>query len=92
MLLLEPYPLETYGIFKDNRKESEEKVLITTEKGDKLSIKDGWITCPVCKRNHRLMRTRSDTVGRNIVAYCRTCRSEVVLNIDKGQSEKRQSQ
>lgn len=58
----------------------------------KLVTKDGWITCPICKRNHRLMKTRSDTVGQNIIAYCRTCRSEVVLNIDKGQSVKRQSQ
>ena len=64
----------------------------TERHGATLSTKDGWITCPICRRNHRLMRIRDDTFGRNLVAYCRTCRSEVILNIDEGQSVKRQSQ
>lgn len=57
-----------------------------------LVIKDGWITCPVCKRNHRLLRVDPETEARRLPVYCRTCRSEIILHIDKGQSVKRQSQ
>lgn len=62
-----------------------------TEVCGKISVTDGWITCPVCRRNHRLLRIKPDTVAFNLPVYCRTCRHEVVLNIEKGQSVKRQS-
>ncbi len=57
----------------------------------KLVVKDGWVTCPVCKRNHRLIRVEPETEARGLPVYCRTCRSEIVLNIDRGQSVERQS-
>lgn len=57
----------------------------------KLVIRDGWVTCPVCKRNHRLIRVEPETEAKGLPVYCRTCRSEIVLNIDRGQSVKRQS-
>ena len=62
-----------------------------TTKPAKLVVKDGWVTCPVCKRNHRLLRVDPETEASNLPVYCRTCRSEFVLNIDRGQSVKRQS-
>ncbi len=58
----------------------------------KLIVKDGWLSCPVCKRNHHLLRVRGDTQARNLQVYCRVCRTELILDIDKGQSVKRQSQ
>lgn len=57
----------------------------------KLTVKDGWVTCPVCRRNHRLIRVEPETVAIGLPVYCRTCRSEVILNIERGQSVKRQS-
>lgn len=63
----------------------------STESCGKLVVKDGWVTCPVCKRNHRLIRVRPETIARNFPVYCRTCRSEMILNIDRGQSVERQS-
>ena len=57
----------------------------------KLIVKDGWVTCPACRRNHRLIRVGMDTEAKRLPVYCRTCHSEIVLNIDRGQSVKRQS-
>jgi len=62
-----------------------------TAKCDKLVVKDGWVTCPDCKRNHRLIRIEPETEAKGLPVYCRTCRREIVLNIDRGQSVKRQS-
>lgn len=65
--------------------------LQTVPQCGKLIVKDGWVTCPVCKRNHRLIRVLPKTIARNLLVYCRTCRSEMILNIDRGQSVERQS-
>lgn len=58
---------------------------------DKLIVKDGWVTCPVCKRNHRLIRVEPETEARNLPIFCRDCKSTVILNIDRGQSVERRS-
>lgn len=57
----------------------------------KLVVKDGWITCPVCQRNHSLLRISDDTEAKCLPIYCRTCRTEIILDIARGQSVKRQS-
>lgn len=56
-----------------------------------LSVENGWITCPNCGRNHRLLKIDDDTTATNLRVYCRTCRTEIILNIERGQSVKRQS-
>lgn len=61
------------------------------EKCATLVTKDGWITCPVCGRNHRLLRILDSTEANNLPVYCRTCRREIILDIARGQSVKRQS-
>ena len=65
--------------------------LQSTPQCGKLIVKDGWVTCPVCKRNHRLIRVEPETEAKRLPVYCRTCRREIVLNIERGQSVKRQS-
>lgn len=57
----------------------------------KIIVKDGWITCPVCKRNRRLLRVEPETQARDLPVYCRDCKREIVLNIDRGQSVERRS-
>jgi len=57
----------------------------------KLTVKDGWAVCPVCKRNRRLLRVGPETVARDLPVYCRDCKTELILNIDRGQSVERRS-
>lgn len=64
----------------------------TKPERDKLVVKDGWLSCPVCKRNRRLLFVRQNCEAHDLQVYCRTCGSEIVLNIEKGQSVKRQGQ
>jgi len=61
------------------------------EKCGKLVVKNGWVTCPVCRRNHRLIRVEPETEARNLPIFCRDCKSTVILNIDRGQSVERRS-
>ena len=49
------------------------------------------MTCPNCGRNHRLLKIDDDTTAANLRVYCRTCRTEIILDIERGQSVKRQS-
>ena len=56
-----------------------------------LSIKDGWITCPVCRRNRRLLRITPDTQADCLPVFCRDCKTEIILHIERGQSVERRS-
>ena len=47
--------------------------------------------CPVCKRNRRLLRVEPETQARDLPVYCRDCKREIILNIDRGQSVERRS-
>lgn len=58
---------------------------------DKINVKDGWITCPECRRNHRLFRITDETEAKNLPVYCRDCKKTIVFNIAKGQSVERRS-
>ena len=57
----------------------------------RLVVKDGWVICPVCRRNHRLLRVDPETVAKDLPIYCRDCKTEIILNIDRGQSVERRS-
>ncbi len=57
----------------------------------KLTVTDGWVTCPICKRNRRLIRVGSNTVAKALPVFCRDCKTEIILDIDRGQSVERRS-
>ena len=61
------------------------------EKRDKLVVKDGWLTCPVCRRNRRLMRVAYDTEAHNLRVYCTDSKTELILDIARRQSVERRS-
>ena len=57
----------------------------------KIEVTDGWVTCPCCHRNHRLLRVTPETTAHRLPIYCRNCKSEIILEIN-GLSVKRLSQ
>lgn len=61
-------------------------MLQTFEKAGKmLTVKDGFLVCPHCRRNRRLIQVRPDTRAERLVVFCRDCKHEIVVNIEQGQ-------
>lgn len=55
------------------------------EKSDKmLTVEDGYLVCPVCRHKH-LMKILPYTVATGVVAFCRYCKTENIVDIDRGQ-------
>lgn len=56
-----------------------------------VPVKDGWISCPNCRVNKRLLRVSDETEAKGLPVFCRSCKTEVILDIKRGQSVKRRS-
>ena len=54
--------------------------------------KDGFIACPICLRNKKLQRVPPDMAAQGLPVYCRDCKSEMILDIAKGQRVELRSQ
>ena len=50
----------------------------------KLIVKDGWLMCPSCRRR-KVLQVRPDTTAKNLIVYCRDCRTETMVDIEQGQ-------
>ncbi len=57
-----------------------------------LPMKDGWLVCPICRRNKRLKRIREDEEADRISLLCRDCKNEVYVSIHHGQCFESRSQ
>lgn len=53
--------------------------------GKLLPVRDGWIACPICKRNKRLLRIDPDTTAHRFPVYCRDCKNEILIDVYEGQ-------
>lgn len=56
---------------------------ITSEYGKIVPKAGGWLECPHCKRNHRLLRVQPDTAAEKLPVYCRSCKTEIILHIEQ---------
>lgn len=59
--------------------------------GKLLPVKEHWVACPECRDKH-LLKIRPETEAKCLQAYCRRCRREILLDIEKGESVKRHGQ
>ena len=50
-----------------------------------MTVKDGWLSCPVCRQNKRLLRILPQTKAQSLTVFCRHCKNEMQVDIDKGQ-------
>lgn len=57
----------------------------------KVQVRDGWVVCPVCRRNRRLLRIDDSTEAHGLPVYCKDCKNEIVLDIARGRSVERRS-
>ncbi len=51
----------------------------------KMVTKGGYLLCPICHRQ-KVLRLLPETRGQQIVVYCKTCKQESIVNIDKSLS------
>lgn len=53
--------------------------------GKMLTVRNGWLECPSCNRNRKMMQVLPDTEGHKIIVYCRICKTEHIVDIVKGE-------
>lgn len=55
------------------------------KRGKMLPRNGRWIGCPSCRRNRQMLQILPDTEAHNIVAFCRICKAEHIVDIVKGE-------
>lgn len=48
---------------------------------DKLTIKNGWVFCPVCSKG-KLLKVNPDTTVHHLPLKCKLCGQETLVNIE----------
>lgn len=61
-----------------------EKTLQETVQCGKISIKDGYVVCPTCRRKTS-QAVRPDTVATHLQLWCRHCKTVHIVDIACGQ-------
>lgn len=51
----------------------------------RLTVKDGFLQCPTCRGNKKLLKIEPDTTATNLVVFCRFCKTEHRIDIRRGQ-------
>lgn len=60
--------------------------------GRLLPVKDGYLTCPICRQNKRVQQVTPDMYCINLVCFCKRCKSEYKVDIREGQCFESRSQ
>lgn len=62
------------------------------KRGTLYMVRDGFLICPICGRNHKLLRIDPETRAKHLAVWCKICRREIILDIDECQCRESQSQ
>lgn len=57
-----------------------------------LPTRDGWLACPICRRNKQLKRIFPDEEAERVALFCKDCKQYVFVKIHKGQCVDRRCQ
>ena len=49
-----------------------------------LTVRNGFLVCPTCRRNRHLLKVPPDTEAVNLLIYCPDCKTEHGINIREG--------
>ena len=60
--------------------------------GKMLTVRDGYLVCPRCRQNKRVMQIPPYTKAERVVAFCRMCKWEHDVDIEQGQCFESRSQ
>lgn len=55
-----------------------------SEKACKLVVRNGRYVCPNCKQTTN-QKASEDTNAQRLILWCRNCKAEFVVNIERGQ-------
>ena len=50
-----------------------------------LTVKDGYLVCPRCRQNKKVMRILPTTTAVDLQVYCKSCKTESIIDIVEGQ-------
>lgn len=56
-----------------------------SDKSAILTVKNGYLQCPVCRRNKRLHKIDPETTAKRLPVFCRDCKTELLIDINEGQ-------
>ena len=62
-------------------REKRMKALQGSEKRGKLTVKDGWLICPRCRKG-KVLKVREDTEVKNLEVHCKLCGNTDIVNIE----------
>lgn len=57
-----------------------------------LTVRDGYLVCPRCLVNRKVVKVDPDTTARNLAVFCRTCKLQLKIDIVEGQCFESRSQ
>lgn len=56
-----------------------------SKRGKMLPVQDGFLICPRCKRNRKLLQIRPETSAKELTVFCRMCKNEITIDVDEGE-------
>lgn len=62
------------------------------KRGKIMTVENGFVACPICRRNRRMFKITSRTRATDLLVYCRVCKTQHIVNIEQGQCYLSQSQ